>query len=156
MKKIFISLLLALAMLLCACGSAAEKAFSENGIAITLTEDFTYEPYDNCEACFKSKDVTAYVFKQDFSAVLGLEILSVKDYCDAIAGLNSAASEVKEEDGLVYYEYTSTGSDGTEYRNISFAFKGSTEFYTLQFSAKASRFEKLSDDFFKYAKTFSF
>ena len=66
MKKIFISLLLALSMLLCACGSAAEKAFSENGIAITLTEDFTYEPYDNCEACFKSKDVTAYVFKQDF------------------------------------------------------------------------------------------
>ena len=97
-----------------------------------------------------------YVFSQDFTDVMGMEILSAKQYAEAIASLNASASEVAEKDGLAYYEYTSNSLDGTVYKNISFAFKGSLKFYTLQFSAKEKDFAKLRDSFFTYAATFAF
>lgn len=156
MKKFVLCMIIVCAMLLCSCGAAAEKSFSENGISITLTDDFAYEKYDNCDACFKSDKVTVYVFSQDFADVMGMEILSAKQYAEAIASLNDSASEVTEKDGLAYYEYTSNGIDGTVYKNISFAFKGGSEFYTLQFSAKEKDFSKLHDSFFTYAATFTF
>ena len=156
MKKFVLCMIMVCAILLCSCGKAAEKAFSENGISITLTEDFAYEKYDNCDACYKSDKVTVYVFSQDFTDVIGMEILSAKQYAEAIASLNTSASEVTEKDGLAYYEYTSSSLDGSAYKNISFAFKGSSKFYTLQFSAKETDFAKLRDSFFTYAATFAF
>lgn len=154
MKKTFLCLMLAFAVLLCACGSASEAKFEKSDFSVTLTTDFEEYQSDGCHACYKDKNVTVYVFKNDFSSMAGLDELDAELYAATIASLNSSASDLQEKDGLLYYDYPSRGSDGTEYKNISFTFKGSEAFYQLQFSVSAKKYEKLKNTIFSYAETF--
>ena len=142
MKKIILCMALVLATLLCACGNAAEAKFEKSDFSVVLTDAFEEYESESCHACYKDKNVTVYIFKTDFSAMTGLEELDTELFGATIASLNPAASDIQEKDGLFYYEYPSSGSDGTEYKTISFNFKGSEAFYQVQFTVKAKNTKK--------------
>lgn len=83
-----------------------EKAFTENGIKATLTEDFEIFKDSAIDAGFVAEGVELYLFKETFEDFPEHEGLSELEFAKKLAEINGEDPEsVKEEDGLVYFEY---------------------------------------------------
>ena len=171
MKK-FLSLLLLATLLLtfCACTSAAPKAFSSNGMTITLTSGFTETTQEGYTACYDSKDVAVFTLKEAFTGQLITvdgasgnikkdKDLTLNEYAKVVrtANISKNPSATKQEDGLTYFEYTFLNEQlNKTYSYFCVMYKASDAFWLVQFACLEGKYETLRPSFVEWAKTVSF
>jgi len=160
MKKI-IALLAALILLLSltACSSGSkEKAFSKNGLDITLTNEFSEETLSGYTACYRSTHTMVVTLKEDFSLIEGAADLSVTEYAELLRQANASRSptSLSTKDGIPYFEYTYFNeSENVTYRYYTTAFKGSDAFWMVQFVCNESAYVTQKVNFSTWAKSIS-
>jgi len=130
-----------------------EQTFSKDGFTITLTEDFYEKNYMHHIAYYESKTAMVSVVKDYFSALAEFGVsgdTSPREYADLIIEVNNIQSESAEKNDLVIFEYTETVSE-TEFSYLAVVFPGDEAFWLVQFCSESENFEKMTDDFFKWA-----
>lgn len=132
--------------------------FTVDNMQITLDEKFKESSGENCDAYFETSDISVFVSKVDFTLIDGLELLSVAEYADVIiAGDEDADSstEIKEADGLTYFEYQSKGENYT-FLNLTAAYKSDDAFWVVEFVTLEENSEKYREDFIEWAQSVEF
>ena len=112
MKKRFIWLTFFIVILILLQGCSLfvkeeAKSFSKSGMTIELTNKFsevTNEPYT---VCYNSKKIAVFALKEEFTLFSGIEY-NLKEYAEVVINNNSLTSEVKEENGLISFEFSKT------------------------------------------------
>lgn len=134
-----------------------EQNFSAEGMTITLNDQFDEVSYEGFTQCFESKSVAVFTLKEDFSLMPGLEDYTLEDYADLVLSANGMLpEELKEEDGILYFDYVTQGGDGEDYYYLATLHKGSDAFWLIQFATPASNQDKLHDQFIDWAETVKF
>ena len=85
----------------------------------------------------------------------GFESLSVEDYAKAVTTNNQKDSEIKTEDVLTYFTYTSN-LNGKTYFYIATMYKSNDAFWLFNFACDSSNQEKFESTFKTWAKSVSF
>lgn len=164
MKKIisFVLLLSLLSVSLCSCFSkmiilpskneiGETKTFTKDKITLTLTDKFEEKDSElGFYAYYSSSFCGVTVTKEDFTLEEGLAEKALLDYAKGVMDNNGHSGEPFEKDGLIYYKYVrqDTGTCGYAY-----CYKGSNEFYIVQFLISSANESKLSDQIFFWAKS---
>ena len=131
--------------------------FSAAGMTITLNDQFDEVSYEGFTQCFESKSVAVFTLKEDFSLMPGLEDYTLEDYADLVLSANGMLpEELKEEDGILYFDYVTQGGDGEDYYYVATLHKGSDAFWLIQFATPAGNQDKLHDQFIDWAQTVKF
>ncbi len=134
----------------------ASKAFSADGMRITLTEDFTSASVDGYTACYDSQDVAILVIKENFSLLDGLEEYSLDQYGNSVLQRNQLSSaELKHDNGLTYFEYDYVIQNDTYYY-FSVVYKADDAFWFMQFVTLKDNAERYSDKLIQWAKSVQF
>lgn len=133
-----------------------EKDFSVEGMTITLNDEFQRQSYEGFTQCFESKAVAVLTLKEAFSLMPGLEDYTLQDYAELVISTNGVTSELKEEQGVLYFAYVTQGGDGEDYYYVTTLHKGTDAFWLIQFTTPASNQEKLHDRFIDWAATVEF
>ena len=160
MKKA-VAVLIAVIMVMSLAGCELfpkEKAFGVNEMLITLTDAFTEADFEGYTKAFDSRKTAVFVLREDKSVLNGVE-LSLAEYADLTRAANESRGpgEIKNEDGLTYFEYDYYGSDGaTIYSYFTTMFNSDEAFWLVQFACQRDEYEKLRPEFIKYAQSVTF
>lgn len=131
--------------------TGSKKVFSGNGYTIALTDAFTerksqvgFDGYYTSPFC----GVMVQIVTPQKAAERN--ITSIKRLLDQTIADNGSdrGSEVTEENGLTYYHYTRGTNAGW-----NFAFKGSENYYLVQFVCAESDSNALKDMIFGFARS---
>ena len=133
------------------------RDFSVDDMTITLTENFKESNYTSFTQCYESTDVAVFILKETFSMIPGLKEYTVENYANLVLTANSrSASDLKNEDGILYFSYIAQGSDGRDYYYISTLHQGIDAFWLITFTTLVTNESKLHDQFIDWAKTVKF
>lgn len=141
---------------------ASDKTFSEDGIAITLNDNFYEDTYLGYTQCYNSNEAMVLVMKEQFSAYEGLDEVSTEVYARAIIeNMNydyvECDGELKTEGDLLYFEYTeSNPSDNSTYKCYTFVYKTDDAFWFVDFTTMEEDAAKMKDDVFEWASSVTF
>lgn len=133
------------------------KTFSNSDFSITLPRKFSEESLEGYDYCFDSGDAAVLALKEAFSEAPGSEELSVEEYCGLLmksAGLNT--KNLQSDEGLVWFTYDASDSEGTTYTYFTTAYKASDAFWMVQFICEKDEFENLCGDFVTWADSIEF
>lgn len=131
--------------------------FSVAGMTITLTEDFKEISYEGFTQCYESKAVAVMTLKEAFTLMPGLEDYTVEDYAELVLTANGMTmDDLKEEDGIVYFDYVTDGGSGQDYYYVVTLHKGTDAFWLIQFATPATNESKLHDQFIDWAENVKF
>lgn len=160
LKMMTVSLLL-LAVIFSAGCAAEPKTFSQNGLTITLTEDFKEEDaYISYGAAFSSEDVSIVALQESFEEFDGDfgKDSTLEDYAKLLIESNRIDATVISENGLVYYTYDVYDIDTQDlyYRLFAFVYKTDDAFGLVQFAVNADAIKTQTENIFTYAKSVSF
>ena len=135
----------------------APKTFTTAGMEITLTDDFRESKLEGFTMCYGSKDMAVYTIKEVFSLVEGFGDYTVEEYCQQLLQANELDGKVQiqNHDGLLFFECSAPGDKGTEY-HMSFFFKASDAFWSIQFAVLEEDAAQLRDTILDYAKSVTF
>ena len=64
--------------------------------------------------------------------------------------------QIQSKDDLLFFEYSATSDDGTEYHYLSFFFKASDAFWSIQFAVLEEDAVQLRNTILDYAKSVTF
>ena len=156
MKRILI-LMLALAMLLCSCGSEATydtpKEFTYNGLTLTLTTDFKMEnPPDAFTGYYEADGaVVMTLFESlDQLAAAGFdEVKTLEDYTKVVAGEYEVKSD--EEAEIMYFTFERK-ADFKDYYYLAVTKQTDDGFWLIQYACRAKDKDMFSDMFLEWAK----
>ncbi len=140
-------------------GSNVEpKAFSENGMIITLTNEFKQTHLQNYTNCYDSAEVAVFALKEDFTLVDGFENYTLEQYGNLVLQNNDLfSSELKNIDGLTGFEYEFTNPDTNDtYKYFSFVYKSNDAFWLVQFATRTEDVDDYNSKIVEWAKTVSF
>ena len=160
MKKI-IALLIAAVMVLSLAGCGLfpkEKAFGVNEMLITLTDAFTEADFEGYTKAFDSTNMAVFVLRDDKAAFNGIEI-SLEEYAALTKAANAdrGPGEIKNEDGLVFFDYDYYGNDGTTiYSYLTAMFESDEAFWLVQFACDQTKWEKQRPEMIQYAQSVTF
>lgn len=172
MKKIFaliICLLLAFSMVACSASDIADMAestmekkdFTIGKLTITLHEGFA--PVDEKESFTEilGYNKTMIMFlKEDMHSVSGYENTTLDVYADLIfnANKNFKPTEIKKEDGLVYFEYEFHNEEENQtYKYLTVMYEqGGGIFWTVQFATIKADYDSRRPDMVQWAKSVKF
>ncbi len=129
------------------------ETFSREGMSITLTDEFIYVPQDNLTACYGTGDYSVLAIKEEFS--LFPEDTTIEDYVGYVL-IESPDIEVFDYEGLICFEYVSSGDDGTEYCYFATVFEADDAFWLIQFATVTEAYEEALPLFVEWAKTVTF
>lgn len=134
------------------------KVFSENGMSITLTNEFKESEAENYTNCYDSANVAIFALKEEFSLLDGSEDYTLEEYGNLVLKSNNHSSaELKEIDGLTGFEYEFTNPDtNDEYQYFSFVYKSEDAFWLVQFATPEENEEEYRSKITQWAKTVSF
>ena len=135
------------------------KAFSSNGMHITLTNKFVETSIQNYTVCFDSKDVAVFALKEDFNLFDGAENYTLEDYGELVLKSNGFSSDIGLEayNGLTYFEYIFTNpSTRDEYHYFTVLYKADDAFWMVQFATLEKNFEQYQQSFVDWAKSVEF
>lgn len=159
-RKIFVSLL-ALIMCFtlsgCVFGSK-DKTYTSNGISVTMSDGFQEKSIVSQTVYLESTESIFSALKEDFSVLEAVDLgesASLKDYAEAVVANNKADYEIKEEDGLTYFEYEKTVS-GKDFYYLACVYKSDDAFWLVNFASEASNKGKYQPLFKRWAKTIKF
>lgn len=140
-------------------GSKVEpKVFSENGMSITLTNEFKQVQMQNYTNCYDSAKVAVFALKEDFTLADGFENYTLEQYGNLVLQNNNlSSSELKNIDGLTGFEYEFTNPDTKDtYKYFSFVYKSNDAFWLVQFATLTENVDEYSLKIIEWAKTISF
>lgn len=171
MKKLVALFLLATMLLsFCACGSAAPKAFSSNGMTITLTSAFKEVSQEGYTVCFDSKDVAVFALKEKFT---GTNImvdgssgnmkkdseLTLREYAKLVreANITKTPTPTTEVEGLTTFEFSFLNEELNQtYKYFCVMYKTSDAFWLIQFATLESKYEDNYASILEWAKSVNF
>ena len=136
--------------------TSSPKTFQLDGFSITLTDEF--EPMDapGFDEALSTDDVGFLVIEERFSRLEGAEQLSLQEYGELVKKANNHSYELKEENGVTYYEYTAEGEDGKLFHYFVTVHKGPDAFWIVQFFTFADEANSYRDDIFQWAASIEF
>ena len=160
MKKAVAVLVAALMILsLASCAFfPKEKPFSVSEMLIMLTDAFEEAEFEGYTKAFDSRKAAVFVLREDKSLLNGVD-LSLEEYAELTKAANASRGpgEIKNEDGLTYFEYDYYGNDGTTiYSYLTTMFESDDAFWLVQFACAEPEYEKMRPEFIKYAKSVTF
>lgn len=157
-KVLYLLLLIVVAVTGCALLEPEKKTFTDKGMSITLTDDFTEKDLVSTTVYFESMDAVVTGLKEEFSTLeeAGLtKDSTVEDYAKAVAYNNKKEDEIKTEDGLTYFTYTSD-VNGKTYFYIASMYKSNDAFWLFNFACDSSDQEQFENTFKTWAKSVKF
>lgn len=167
MKLKPISILLALALLLCGC-TAEEPApvepvatdFSAAGMTLTLTDAFALRDYVTYTLCCESADISVMALKEEYSLFEHTDFsaeTSVEEYAGLVWSSNRFTDNVPlvTDGDLKYFEFDRS-ANGNDYTYRAYVFKADDGFWLVQFVSRADRYAELADTMHGYAATIRF
>ncbi len=136
------------------------KTFTQDGMSITLNDDFRKMDIEPFTSCYASRDVAIFTIKEDFAAFedLGLSDLTLEEYCSfVILGSNDTEAEQKYGNGYNYFEYDFYNeAEGTTYGYYVATYKANDAFWTVQFATEKLDYAEAVDEFAAFAESVSF
>lgn len=160
MKKKIKSLLLislTVALLLsfvgCSLLGPKDKAFSKEGMTITLTDAFTEQEIITQTAYYVSNEAIVTALKEDGTS---LGNRTVADYAKLVCTVNKlTSSEVVAKDGYAEFTYEKDVS-GKSYYYYARCFKNGTDFWLIQFACETKNQSRYTPIFDKWASSVTF
>lgn len=141
----------------CGC-DASDAVFTSKGMSITLTEDFKENKEYYGMVYYDSEEAQVYVAKEEFSVLeeKGERIdFSLEEYANFLLKSISVTAEIKNDDGLVYFEY-SKKPENVSYNYFVTVHKTEDAFWFFQFSCESSLMGEYRPLFNKWAKSIVF
>ena len=132
-------------------------------IKITLPADFTEHnemiPDDSDIKYFYANgdlDVAFVALSENKSDFEGTKVTSLEDYLEvqhdnSKGGDNT--SEIKEDNGLKYFDYEAEGTNGTIYKYFSTAFESDDYYWFVQFYTSKEQYSKYESKFLQWSRT---
>lgn len=138
--------------------SNGPKTFEQEGMRITLTEQFHSVSVPKFTVGYESDEVVVLALREEFSDVPALKIYDLKQYAELVLMANSIyGSDPRETDGLTLFEYDYTDRKTmVRYHYVCFVFKTEDSFWTVQFVTEKDKEYDYKWKFFQWAKTVTF
>lgn len=138
-------------------GEPDPKTFTVQDMKITLTEDFQEKEQENYTNYLESKRVGVLILNETFDTFPGFEDYSIEEYGELVLEANKSDSELKTDNGLCYFEFDNTGSDGkTLFHYTAYMYKGTDSFWLVQFFTRKDDAAKYTDQITQWAQTVTF
>ena len=136
-------------------GPAETKAFREEGLSITLTDDFIPQKLEGYTLCYGSPKVAVFALEEPFSLAAELADMTLDEYGELLLQANAVDSELqKTEYGTPYFTYNFTNPQTNEtYTYYTFTYQGETAFWLVQFIVLTENVAEYQDDIFDWART---
>lgn len=135
---------------------AGEKTFSTHEMSITLNKSFTEQTVPGYYSVYVSDDVEIMVFKTEFED-LGSSLLSAANFAQTVIWNDSELNcEVMEKDGLVFFSFDKSLSDGESYRYFAYTYKSESAYWQFYFAVPQRKAEKYSNNIEKWAGSVKF
>lgn len=133
------------------------EIIDDSGVKMTLTDAFVDTNLAGFNFTYGCDDVAVFGFADEFSLMEGLEDYSIKKYGELSIANNNFNSEVKKENGVIYYEYDSYVADeGATYCYLAAMYKSEDAFWTVTFAVAEEQYEEYKPYFIEWAKSVEF
>ena len=143
----------------CSMFGAKEKTFSKAGMSITLTSDFEEKELESLTVYYESSNAIVAVLKEEFtlfdSLDLAAEDLTLNDYADLVLANNGLNAEIKEANGLVYFNYEKD-ANGKSNTYLATVYKADDAFWLIQYCCPTDDYQKMEPGFIEWAQTVTF
>ena len=140
-------------------GNGDTKQFKCDEMQITLTDEFMKVPVSGFDACFANDEIVILVTRDDLDVLYDLEEYSLKEYGDLSLEANELAdvSEVKENNGIMYYDYEAENAEeNCTYYYYATIFKSEDAFWTIQFAVTAEEVDEYMPQIIEFSETITF
>lgn len=159
-KKVGIIILIVFSLVIGGCfnSSLKQKDYASHGFNIKMDDNMSEKDIVATTASFMNDKVAISALKEEFAILEAVDIGSnstVEDYALAVIKSNNNNYELKEKDGLNYFEYEQTVG-GKDYYFYVVVYKSKNAFWLVTFTCEKSNKEEYQDKFFKWAKTVTF
>ena len=137
---------------------ATPKTFTNEGMSITLSDEFKENDVGGYTAVYDSKKVAVFVLKEDFTFVEGFENYTLEQYAKLVITSNNLGDpEVKtvDEVAIFEYEYKNTENNNT-YKYFSYVYKADDAFWLVQFAVRDNAVDKYEAKIEEWAKSVKF
>ncbi len=133
-----------------------EKEFTKGELSITLNEDFSESSYAGFQAVYDSSNVAVFALQEKFADYENIEDMTLEEYTEASIEANGLNTEVKQKDGLTYFEYDANGNSSLLYHYMTFAYKSDDGFWLVQFATLKEDAAEQEESILRYAKSVKF
>ena len=137
---------------------ATPKTFTNEGMSITLSDEFKENDVGGYTAVYDSKKVAVFVLKEDFTFVEGFENYTLEQYAKLVITSNNLGDpEVKtvDEVAIFEYEYKNTENNNT-YKYFSYVYKADDAFWLVQFAVRDNAVDKYEAKIEEWASSVRF
>ena len=142
------------------CSAPKEKEFAASGMRITLTDAFKEGKYYNMTAYYdwEEEDVTVSATKEAFSLLEDegeSTTQSLDEYAKALMKASELTAEVKNENGLTYFNFEKTPNDVT-YIYYAIVFRTDDAYWLFQFTCPKDSENKYAGQIMEWAQSIRF
>lgn len=127
------------------------KEFSNKGMSITLTDEFTKQNQPNFTVCYGTADVAILALEEKFSLLEGFENYTLPEYGEMVMKSSNIKGSLKKSNGLNYFEFDANG-----YHYYAYVFKETDAFWLIQFAVRAEDVEKYQEQIVTWATSIRF
>jgi hypothetical protein len=141
-----------------ATNPTVETVFEKSGMSITLGVDFKEISYTGVTAAYETEKILVVAIKETFESLVenGFDSsITLEEYAALVLEANGFTAEVKTEDGLTYYVYSTTSAEG-DFTTYASVYKSEDAFWFVQFVCAAEDYASLEADIVNYAKSVTF
>ena len=142
----------------CFNSTVKQKDYASHGFNIKMDDGMTEKDIATATATFMSEKVVVTALKEEFTILEAIDIdekSSIEDYAKAVIENNKADYELKEKDGINYFEYEKTVS-GKDYYYYAVVYKADDAFWLVNFACDKTNKNEYQEKFFEWAKTVTF
>lgn len=159
-KRTGIIILMIFSLLIGGCfnSSLKQKEYSSHGFNIKMDDDMALKDIVSTTVSYMNDKAAVSALREEFSILetVGLSSSStISDYAAAVIESNNNDYELKEKDGLNYFEYEQAIS-GKDYHFYVVIYKSEDAFWLVTFTCDKKHKNEYQDKFFKWAKTVTF
>ena len=135
---------------------ASPKEFSNYGMTVTLTNEFSAQEYERFTTSYVSQKAIMLSLKEEFYLMEGFENYTLEQYANLVIKNNGIdSSELKENDGLTWFEYEAE-NEKEKYKYFAFVYKTNDAFWIVQFATKVEDSNEYEPKIMEWAKSVSF
>lgn len=134
------------------------KVFSDNGMSITLTNEFRSTKMESYTNCYGSAKVAVFALKESASLFDDFEHYTLEQYGNLVLKNNGRDSlKLKHSNGLTFFEYDFANPDTKDtYHYFSFIYKAEDAFWLVQFATRKDHVDEYSEKIIGWASTVEF
>ena len=134
------------------------KTFSEEGMTITLTDEFSSFDAGNFTVGFQSRNAMVLGLKEEFTLKEGFADYTLEEYGNLVLTNNKLEfCELNSAEGLTFFEYLYTDPDSAvDYRYFSCVYKTEDAFWLVHFITEEKSLGVYADQIVTWAKSVEF